>query len=196
MNYGTCCDGGICAGSRCRNPKTETGAGSTTTVVPTSTATVQPTCVPFDGMFKTCSSLGLAGSNNHVVQASATKTARTSALAATVASAPALAAATPRLRVRPSPPPPRPRAKPPRPRLVSRPAVPRSLRLVMVRFRLPLAPPPFPSSSLALARPFPAWLLPVLLSLSFCKRRIEFDSGTEKGSNVSSFTRVNLTLMA
>ncbi|OAA70131.1 PIR protein repeat protein [Akanthomyces lecanii RCEF 1005] len=46
MNYGTCCDGGICAGSRCRNPKTETGTMS----MASSTATAQPTCVPFDGI--------------------------------------------------------------------------------------------------------------------------------------------------
>ncbi len=49
MNYGTCCDGGICAGSRCRNPKTETGTMSTAS----STATAQPTCVPFDGKLTT-----------------------------------------------------------------------------------------------------------------------------------------------
>ncbi|KAM3505157.1 hypothetical protein MY10362_003101 [Beauveria mimosiformis] len=43
VDYGACCGDGICAGSRCRNPKTETGA-------PTSTSTVQPTCVPYDGI--------------------------------------------------------------------------------------------------------------------------------------------------
>ncbi|KAM3513238.1 hypothetical protein MY11210_003104 [Beauveria gryllotalpidicola] len=43
VSYGTCCDGGICAGSRCRNPMTETATA-------TSTASAQPTCVPFDGI--------------------------------------------------------------------------------------------------------------------------------------------------
>lgn len=31
MNYGACCGDGICAGSRCRNPKTEAGGMPTTT---------------------------------------------------------------------------------------------------------------------------------------------------------------------
>ncbi|KAM0670951.1 hypothetical protein ACQRIT_001422 [Beauveria bassiana] len=46
VNYGACCGDGICAGSRCRNPKTETGAPTTAT----STASPQPTCVPYDGI--------------------------------------------------------------------------------------------------------------------------------------------------
>ncbi|OAR04578.1 hypothetical protein LLEC1_02188 [Akanthomyces lecanii] len=42
-DYGPCCDDGICAGSRCRNPKTLTSAQPT--------ATSQPTCVPYNGMY-------------------------------------------------------------------------------------------------------------------------------------------------
>ncbi|KAK8142213.1 hypothetical protein G3M48_009158 [Beauveria asiatica] len=47
VDHGACCGDGICAGSRCRNPKTETGAPTTAT---TSTSTAQPTCVPYDGI--------------------------------------------------------------------------------------------------------------------------------------------------
>lgn len=43
VDYGACCDDGICAGSRCRDPKTLT---------PTEpTPSPEPTCVPYDGMF-------------------------------------------------------------------------------------------------------------------------------------------------
>ncbi|EJP68629.1 uncharacterized protein BBA_02631 [Beauveria bassiana ARSEF 2860] len=48
VDYGACCGDGICAGSRCRNPKTETGAAHHTKT--TSTSTAQPTCVPYDGI--------------------------------------------------------------------------------------------------------------------------------------------------
>ncbi|OAR04579.1 hypothetical protein LLEC1_02189 [Akanthomyces lecanii] len=41
-DYGPCCDDGICAGSRCRDPKT------LTSTEPTPTA--EPSCVPYDGV--------------------------------------------------------------------------------------------------------------------------------------------------
>ncbi len=41
VDYGACCDDGICAGSRCRDPKTLTAEP---------TATPEPTCVPYNGM--------------------------------------------------------------------------------------------------------------------------------------------------
>ncbi|PMB68732.1 hypothetical protein BM221_005313 [Beauveria bassiana] len=50
VDYGACCGDGICAGSRCRNPKTETGNPTTTKT--TSTSTAQPTCVPYDGEYQ------------------------------------------------------------------------------------------------------------------------------------------------
>lgn len=45
VDYGGCCNDGICAGSRCRDPKTLTSAQPT--------AIPQPTCVPYDGMHPT-----------------------------------------------------------------------------------------------------------------------------------------------
>ncbi|KAM3556471.1 hypothetical protein ARSEF4850_005506 [Beauveria asiatica] len=54
QNVGACCGNGICAGSRCRNPSTETGAPTTatSTASPTATSTASPqsTCVPYDGI--------------------------------------------------------------------------------------------------------------------------------------------------
>ncbi len=45
IDYGACCDDGICAGSRCRDPKTLTPAEPT--------PTAEPSCVPYDGMYLT-----------------------------------------------------------------------------------------------------------------------------------------------